>query len=180
MNAFKTDKDLAIVILMGGESKRMGRDKAFVECQGKTFLAHQVEKLSAFNKEIYLSVNALQFEKLSNDHNCIIDLFPKKGPLGGIYSCLVELNQVLIFVPIDMPNAYLLIKELIKSPAPACFTMADKTYPFPLKTDHISIDQIKFRLNTDKLKLLEYIKAINVNKIAAKNVLAFLNVNNTQ
>ena len=48
--------DLSGVILAGGESQRMGRDKAWIELEGRTLLALAVEKVrQAGVTEIFIS-----------------------------------------------------------------------------------------------------------------------------
>ena len=44
------------VILAGGQSTRMGKNKALLPYQGKTFLAVSIEKLSSIFTEVLLSV----------------------------------------------------------------------------------------------------------------------------
>ena len=43
----KAEVTLSAVVLAGGESKRMGRDKAWVECNGQPLLALAVSKVRA-------------------------------------------------------------------------------------------------------------------------------------
>ncbi|NPA58041.1 MAG: NTP transferase domain-containing protein, partial [Aquificae bacterium] len=49
--------NLSAILLAGGRSSRMGRDKAFLELNGKTFLRIIGEKLSKHCGEIIVSGN---------------------------------------------------------------------------------------------------------------------------
>ncbi|MFT6872934.1 MAG: molybdopterin-guanine dinucleotide biosynthesis protein A [Roseivirga sp.] len=92
------------LILMGGQSLRMGSDKAFVEYRNQTLLKHCLAQLEGLTSEVFLSVNADQFEILHGQFNCIQDHYPDKGPMGGILSALETLNKDLIVLAVDMPE----------------------------------------------------------------------------
>lgn len=99
-----SDQDFAGLILMGGQSTRMGQDKAFVKWKGQTLLEHALNLLRPITPDIYLSVNQEQFNKLNTSFSCIEDKYPQKGPLGGILSGLESLQKSLLVIGIDMPN----------------------------------------------------------------------------
>lgn len=100
-----SNKVVTGLILMGGQSSRMGTDKAFVEYKDQTLLEHALSHLKDLTTEVYLSVNANQFEVLQGAYKCIQDKYIDKGPMGGILSALEALNQDLIVLAVDMPNA---------------------------------------------------------------------------
>ena len=52
-------KDLAIVILIGGKSKRFGSDKGIYEYNGKPLISYQLETLSSLDKDIFLVANSI-------------------------------------------------------------------------------------------------------------------------
>ena len=55
------EMDLSAVILAGGESRRMGRDKAWMELEGQPLVALAVEKVRALGvTEIFISGRAGQ------------------------------------------------------------------------------------------------------------------------
>ncbi len=111
------------VVLAGGESSRMGRDKAQLKRDHRDMFSYTVEQLSNMELNgIVLSrssnqlKNSAQTTKTGNVtqivrlsplpviEDVIEDNRPKLGPLGGIYSVaqLVKSAAILI-VPIDMP-----------------------------------------------------------------------------
>ena len=80
--------DCCAVLLRGGKSRRMGRDKASLPWQGgMTFLQAVASQLDLF-EEKYLSVSAPQPDGLSPDWVILPDRVPDCGPLGGIYTAL--------------------------------------------------------------------------------------------
>ena len=93
------------VILAGGKSNRMGRDKAFLEINGKTLLARQIElarKIGAV--EIFIS------GRMDTDYSAFAcrvleDNYPDAGPLAGIETALTAATHpMLLVLAVDMPE----------------------------------------------------------------------------
>jgi len=93
------------VILAGGESKRMGRDKAWVEFAGRPLIAHAVDTITALGvREIFISGRAGQ-DFSTWKLPVLFDLEPGFGPLGGIERALHECQSPLLLVlAVDLPN----------------------------------------------------------------------------
>ncbi|WP_418792053.1 molybdenum cofactor guanylyltransferase [Phosphitispora sp. TUW77] len=90
------------VVLAGGKSTRMGRDKALIRVTENRMLEGVVKVLAPEFPEIIISSNA-------SSHNIpgtriIPDTVFGQGPLGGIYTCLKDSgHQVNFVVACDMP-----------------------------------------------------------------------------
>lgn len=97
--------NFSAVILAGGKSSRMGRDKAFIEFRGQPLLARQTELVRQIGAaEIFISgregvdYSAFQCRLLQ-------DQFPAAGPLAGITSALDAMHKPLLLVlAVDMAN----------------------------------------------------------------------------
>jgi len=95
------------ILLAGGQSTRMGTDKALLQIHGKTLLENAIEICRTVCGDILISSNNPEHEKYG--HQIIPDEIKNCGPLGGIYSCLkkseTEWNFVLsidaAFVPVS-------------------------------------------------------------------------------
>jgi len=88
--------DITGVILVGGKSRRMGRDKAFLELEGKPL----VERLLSVFKECFSEIILVgdNGQRFSNyDVPVFTDIYPG-SPLGGIYSGLYHSTNRSIFV----------------------------------------------------------------------------------
>jgi molybdenum cofactor guanylyltransferase len=92
------------VILAGGKSSRMGRDKAFMQVSGETLLARQIRIVrEAGADEVFVSGRA------GTDYSMfgcpvLTDDFPDTGPLAGIERALVAARHNLILVlAVDLP-----------------------------------------------------------------------------
>lgn len=96
-------KSLSAVILCGGQSERMGKDKASLIYERQTFLDRIISQLKGIN-DIYLSVGS--DDKYLDHHNIshIQDEYKNKGPLGGIHKALTVCKEDILFVvACDMP-----------------------------------------------------------------------------
>jgi molybdopterin-guanine dinucleotide biosynthesis protein A len=93
------------IILAGGNSTRMGTDKALLRLPGgETLLEHAISVASAVTPEIKLIGPHSRFASQFGGAEPIEDILPNCGPLGGIHAGLsasnTELNLVLA---LDMP-----------------------------------------------------------------------------
>jgi molybdopterin-guanine dinucleotide biosynthesis protein A len=77
------------VVLCGGESKRMGRDKGLLPKDDKTWVQLVADKLSALGIPVVISINQQQLEsygKLFLQEQLVVDSINIDGPLLGILS----------------------------------------------------------------------------------------------
>lgn len=93
--------DVTAVVLVGGRSTRMGRDKALLVVGGRTLTEHVVSALSPFAAEVALGGRALP----GLDVTAIPDQHTGAGPLGGMVSALAAVTTPLALVAAcDMPS----------------------------------------------------------------------------
>ena len=90
-----------MIILAGGASRRMGRDKASLAIDGKTFLEIQMEKGRSLGiRDIIVSGH---YQKGSG-YRVVEDSFPGRGPLEGLRCCLsAALNDRALVLAVDTP-----------------------------------------------------------------------------
>lgn len=95
--------NISAAIMAGGKSERMGRDKALLKIGDLTAVEFQLQRLKPIFEEIILSTNAPEeFEALGIP--AIPDIISDKGPLGGIYTALSNINNPYLFaIACDMP-----------------------------------------------------------------------------
>jgi molybdopterin-guanine dinucleotide biosynthesis protein A len=108
-----TSTDLSAFILAGGNSTRMGVDKAFVALDGRTLLARALELARSVSSDVRIVGDRAKFAPFAP---VVEDVFRGCGPLGGIHAALqaspAELNLILA---VDVPFASLaLLQYLIK------------------------------------------------------------------
>lgn len=97
--------NFSAVILAGGQSLRMGRDKAWLEIGGETLLARQINLVRAAGAtEVFISGRA-ERDYSSFNAAVLTDNFPNCGPLAGIESALrVCCESLLLVLAVDMPH----------------------------------------------------------------------------
>lgn len=96
------------LILAGGLSSRMGRDKGLLELRGQPLVLWVVERMRTVVDEIAVSTsstnNAAYREVLPSDVACVSDTALQMGPLGGWLSGLPALRGEYVAVaPCDGP-----------------------------------------------------------------------------
>ena len=93
--------NLTAFILAGGKSTRMGRDKAFVELQGRTLLARALELARSVAGEVRIVGDRTKFAAFAP---VIEDLFPGCGPLAGIHTALrASQTDLNLMLAVDLP-----------------------------------------------------------------------------
>jgi len=101
MNKLK-DMSVAGCVLAGGQSRRMGTDKALLEFEGKPLIACALERLSGFS-EIFVSAAAAESYAFTGAR-IVPDEHPGMGPLGGFISALRAADSDYVcFRPVDAP-----------------------------------------------------------------------------
>ncbi len=94
---------LTLAIQAGGQSRRMGQDKALLSFLGKPMIARVIERIAPIAGEILVTTNHpedYQFLGLP----LYRDLIPDRGALGGLYTALSVATQPLVaVVACDMP-----------------------------------------------------------------------------
>jgi molybdopterin-guanine dinucleotide biosynthesis protein A len=96
---------LSIVIQAGGESRRMGQDKALRPFLGQPLIQRVIQRLSPIAAEILVTTNNPEAYRFLN-LPLIPDRIPGRGALGGLYTALNAANNPLVgVVACDMPFA---------------------------------------------------------------------------
>lgn len=106
------------VILAGGRSTRMGRDKAFLKFHGRPLLARQIALACALGPvEVLISGRA---DADFTEFGCpvIHDRVPDAGPLAGIAAALENARAPLVLVlAVDLPHLTPAVLERVQAAA---------------------------------------------------------------
>ena len=107
---------IGAVILAGGKSRRMGKDKASLSYEGQRFIMRIAEELECFD-EIILSANDSSLYE-DSDLTIVKDIYPDCGPLGGLHAALCSCKSDALFcIPCDVPLFKLSLAEYVCSMA---------------------------------------------------------------
>ena len=95
---------ISAVLLAGGESRRMGRDKATLPWRGRPLWEWQMEKLRALHPEMILLSVRSDVPWRPPDVEVIVDVPPSRGPLSGLTVALAAIKtDHLLALAVDMP-----------------------------------------------------------------------------
>ncbi len=89
------------VVLAGGKSTRMGRDKAGMVFQGQDLVKRAVKVLEHFCSGVWISGRNARDHGLENPW--FLDDAPGEGPLRGILTALEHIGGPCMFLPCDLP-----------------------------------------------------------------------------
>ena len=88
------------VVLAGGESTRMGREKSSLSLSGKTLLERTLDVIGQVTADIVVVTSRpLDVPGV----RCVPDLVPGRGPLAGIHAGLMASRRAAFVVACDMP-----------------------------------------------------------------------------
>lgn len=98
----KCQKNITAIILAGGKSSRMGRDKGLVNLNGKAMISHVLASVRHIANNIIIVANNNKY----NQFGYIVygDILKDCGPMGGIYSGLTySTTENNLVISCDIP-----------------------------------------------------------------------------
>ncbi len=131
-----SNDDIHGLLLVGGQSSRMGTDKAAIEYHGRPHAEHLFELMKKILPKVYVSVR--EGQKASFTDEVIQDQFPTKGPINGILSAMDRHpDKAWLVLAVDLPFVDEgTIKQLIQMRDPAkmatAFATNESGLPEPL------------------------------------------------
>ena len=95
------------IILAGGKSIRLGKEKALIQFKGKSLIERVVSRLHPIVNELIIVTNEEKhqnFSSLDLNSKVVSDIYPNRAALGGIYTGLKYSNfDYSVVVACDMP-----------------------------------------------------------------------------
>ena len=180
------------IVLAGGKSLRLGRNKALETIQGKRLLEHVVDRLRPLASQLLIVASEEQLTlPLPDQAKILVDVYADKGPLAGIYTGLLasEYSRSIV-VGCDMP---FLNTELLRF-------MAESSHGFDTVVPRLSqtmveplhavyakscLDKIRAQLEHNQLEAHALLNTLHIRYIEREecqkfdpHLLSFLNVNN--
>jgi len=170
------------IILTGGKSQRMGKEKGLCHFRGLMLVEYAIKTLLPLCDELILSANNKLDEYRQFGYPVVSDILPDSGPIGGLYSGLLasktELNLV---ISCDTPFVTTaLFTELIKhinnfqsvvpihetkfiEPLTACYKKSClPIIKSQIETGHFKMTDLLDKLNTHYLEVNATLPEIGV------------------
>lgn len=96
--------DISIVILAGGQSRRMGFNKALLKVDGRPLIQILSDRMRRLTDSIVISANDPDCYSFLNIP-VVLDRFSGHGPLAGLHAAMLEQKSTLyVLLACDLPN----------------------------------------------------------------------------
>lgn len=151
--------NFSAVILAGGQSRRMGRDKALLLFEGRSLLARQAELLNRLGpEEIFVSASARGVYE-SVGYPVIADAAAGVGPLMGILTALRAVRTPMVLIlAVDMPLMTVGLLEALRTQAtektgvvPHVNGRVEPLVAFyPKQAAKVAVRMMRYRLHTTR------------------------------
>jgi len=182
---------LTICIQAGGQSSRMGEDKALKTFLGRPLIQRVVERLGSIADELIVTTNR-PADYAFLDLRLISDLKPGRGALGGLYTAIASANHPIVaVVACDMPFASTKIIEaasriMVEEEADVVIAKREEGYE-PLHAVYrrdTCLPAIESAIENDQWKVVAWFPQVKVRVLTTEEIkradpdgLAFWNVN---
>jgi len=179
---------MTVIILAGGKSLRLGRDKALEEIGGKSLIERVIERLSSLGNEIIVVISSSdQLPDLSASR--VVDIYPGKGALGGIYSGLRAATSFhSLVVACDMPFLSIALLRYLVETCPGFDIViprvAGNIEPLHAVYSKNCLTPIEAMLDEGKLRIADFFPAVRVRYVEEAEIerfdperLSFFNIN---
>lgn len=157
----QNNSDLFGLVLTGGFSKRMGKEKALLDFHGKPQFIYLFDLLKAICEKVFLSCRAEQSAQFGDQYPMIFDLHDSIGPMNGLLSFFEKYpTKACLVLACDMPFVdEKAIRFLIENRQPGKLATAfknKKDFPEPLiaiwEPKSLKILKAAFRKNLYSLR----------------------------
>lgn len=182
---------LSIVIQAGGQSSRMGEDKALKPFLGKPLIQRVIDRLAPLADEVIVTTNRPEDYAFLNTSipsavsvhrlRLVADLKPGRGALGGLYTAIASASQPFVaVVACDMPFASASLIEsahrlLVQEEADVVIAKTEEGYePFhAVYRRETCLPAIESSIEADQWKVIAWFPRVKVRAFAPEEVKVF-------
>lgn len=168
------------VILAGGKSRRMGKDKLELEYCGKTLLEAAVERFSKCFDKVYVSVaDPEKYPYIKAER--IEDIYKDCGPMAGLHAALKKTDDEGVFLvaadlPFSDPGAAKRIIDLVGTNDAALMLDKEGRYePLFAYYKKTLLPEVEALLDAGEYKMIKIIESITVKKVTINELEGFWN-----
>ena len=165
------------VVLAGGQSRRMGQNKALMQVGGVRLIDRVVGVLQGVCRELLMVTNSPEVYA-DLDVPMVGDVWPDKGSLGGIYSALIHTTTpYCLVVACDMP--------FLQQPVLQYLIAQIDTYdvvipdidgdmqPMHAIYSQTCLEPIQQRLAADRLRIVGFLPDVRVRRVTGDELRPF-------
>lgn len=173
------------VVLMGGQSKRMGFDKSSITLDDQFLYQHASNLLKPFCDRIVLSINRHQLLSKTYEYPTVIDKYEAEGPMGGILSCFEVGYSPLLILAVDMvnikPTDIAKLLPVLYSDDTFCsiyFNIKNQRYePMLSLWTTVGLQKLKTSFDHGERSFQRFLKSEKVNIYSVEDEISFININ---
>ncbi len=171
---------LTVVIQAGGQSSRMGEDKALKLFLGRPLIERVIENLLPIADEMIVTTNRPAEYGFLN-HRLVPDIRPGRGSLGGLYTAIASASHPFVAVAAcDMPfasknyfeSAYRL---MVKEEADVVISKTDQGHePFhALYRRETCLPVIESAIDADQWKVIAWFPQVKLRVVSPDELKSF-------
>ena len=180
--------EIIAAVLVGGKSRRYGRNKALEIFQGERLIDRQLRKVQSLFTEVLVITNE-PGDYLHLEVTLLRDVIPGLGPLGGIYTGLLFAQGKSVFVTAcDMPFLQpAVVKHMVQLSMNNDVVVPQKREGLePLHAIYSArcLPHIKKMLERGKFQVVSFFPAVKVCRLSQEELqnldphgLSFFNIN---
>lgn len=169
---------VSVAILAGGQSKRMGRDKAFLEVGGQPVIERVINRVRGLTNDLFISANEPE-KYVRFNLPLVADIYPDKAALGGMYSVIQAARHPhVLVVACDMPFLHVGLLQHLVELAPTADIVIPLINPPQPETLHAvyskaCLPAIERRLLTNQLRIIGFFEEVSVRYLERAEVAKF-------
>ncbi|MFL6416296.1 MAG: molybdenum cofactor guanylyltransferase [Bryobacteraceae bacterium] len=168
-------------VLAGGNSSRMGRNKAYLPGVFRYILDDVAENVRAVTGNVMLVGDPSRYHEF--DYPCVSDLRPGMGPLAGLESALIHSsNDLSLVVACDMPAipsaVFQTLLERIRNSNASCVVAQDalgRIHPLCAVYKRTCLPAIQCRLDEKRLSLMGLLAELSTDYVRVSGVIENIN-----
>ena len=164
------------IILAGGKSSRMGKDKCLTKFNEKNLIEYTIEIFKPISDKIIISTNKAEHSQFG--YETIKDEFIDCGAIGGIHSTLKNAEtEINIIAPCDMPfisiELFEFLLQKIGNYNAVIPIFNGKVEPLTGVYSRNILPIVENQIRNKKFKILSLLENINTNFIEITPTLPF-------
>ena len=171
---------MTIVIQAGGQSSRMGEDKALKPFLGLPLIQRVIDRLTPIADELIVTTNR-PAEYTFLNLRLIPDLKPGRGALGGLYTAIASATHPFVAVAAcDMPFASQIFFEgarrlMVEEGADVVIAKTDEGYEplHALYRRETCLPAIESAIDADQWKVIAWFPQVKVRELTVQEVKIF-------
>jgi molybdenum cofactor guanylyltransferase len=171
---------LTVVVQAGGQSSRMGEDKALKPFLGRPLIQRVIDRLMPIADEIIVTTNQPAGYEFLN-LRLVPDLKPGRGALGGLYTAIASASHPLVAVAAcDMPFASRTFFEsacrlIVQEGADVVIAKTDEGYEpiHALYRREICLPAIESAISADQWKVISWFPQVKVRTLTPDEIKSF-------